>query len=66
MKAYDPKNFGKPQIRLPEDDQHGPNPYDSKSALKDLRPKWLSSWGWWVAVILGGLGWYVARKLNGN
>lgn len=54
------------QVRLPGDAEHGPNPYDSKTPIKDLGPKWLSSWGWWVSIIVGGLGWYIARKLSGN
>lgn len=29
MKPYDPKDYGKPNIRLPGDD--GPNPYDSRA-----------------------------------
>jgi hypothetical protein len=29
-------------------------------------PRWLWDWTWWVAIVIGGLGWYLASKLNGN
>lgn len=41
-------------IRLPEDDRHGPNPYDSKTPLKHQSPRWLWDWHWWIAIIVGG------------
>lgn len=40
MKPYDPKNFGKPQIRLPGDDDHEPNPYDSRTPI-NTTPRWI-------------------------
>jgi hypothetical protein len=50
LKPYDPKNYGKPQIRLPSDAEHGPNPYDSKSKLTG--PRWLTDWTWWAQIII--------------
>jgi hypothetical protein len=57
----------KPSIRLPEDDEHGPNPYDSKTMPKDL-PKnaWLTSWTWWATIIVMAIGLVVARKMTGG
>lgn len=54
-------NEPKPQIRLPSDAEHGPNPYDSKTPIKDLGPKWLSSGTWWIQVILFALGLVAVR-----
>lgn len=64
MKPYDPKNFGKPQIRLREDDEHGPNPYDSRTPIKDLGPEWLSSWTWWLRIALLAIGIVAVRYLS--
>lgn len=41
-----------PRLRLPSDT--GPNPYDSKTPLKDLTPDWLT-WKWWLAIIPGAV-----------
>jgi hypothetical protein len=55
-KLYDPKNLGKPQIRLSSDE--GMNPYDSATPIKKLPPKdWQIAgrgWEWWFGII--GLG----------
>lgn len=55
----------KPNIRLPDDD--GPNPYDSTTKPSDL-PKnaWLTSWRWWLAIILLAVGALIARKMSGG
>lgn len=29
-------------------------------------PRWLWDWTWWVAIIVGGIGWWLATKLSGN
>jgi len=42
-------------IRLPEDDEHGPNPYDSKTMPIDLPTNaWLASWQWWITALVAG------------
>ncbi|HUR21491.1 MAG TPA: hypothetical protein VMZ90_11820 [Vicinamibacterales bacterium] len=41
-------------IRLPEDDHHGPNPYDSKTPLIHQSPRWLWDWEWWITGIVSG------------
>ena len=46
--VYDPKNYGKPQIRVPSDADHGPNPYDSKTGLQ--APIWMTA-GFWFQII---------------
>lgn len=54
-------------IRLPSDDDHGPNPYDSKTPPKALAPAWLSSWGWWFQIIAMGAGLVAVRYyMNGG
>lgn len=52
-------------IRLPTDE--GPNPYDSKTMPNDL-PKnaWLTSWGWWVSIVLLAGGAMLVRYFNGT
>lgn len=52
----------KPQIRLPDDD--GPNPYDSKTPLKQLGPAWLRSWQWWFTIVGLGIALVVVRLLT--
>jgi hypothetical protein len=42
-------------IRLPEDDEHGPNPYDSKTEWKHTQPRWKWDWTWWLTIIVLGL-----------
>jgi hypothetical protein len=54
-------------IRLPEDDDHGPNPYDSKTNPKDLiQNRWLWDWKWWVGIISVVAGLALAEYLNGR
>jgi len=54
-------------VRLPGDAEHGPNPYDSKTPIRELGPKWLSSWAWWVQIILFALVLVAVRYFtNGN
>lgn len=69
MKLYDPKNLGKPQIRMPHED--GPNPYDSSTPIDKLPPKdWQIAgrgWEWWFGVIGTGVifgiwAWIKARS----
>jgi hypothetical protein len=50
-------------IRLPEDDDHGPNPYDSKTNPKDLiQNRWLWDWKWWAGIIVLGLVLYFTNR----
>jgi hypothetical protein len=49
-------------IRLPEDDDHGPNPYDSKTEFKHTQPRWLWDWTWWVGIIVLGLVFYFIKN----
>lgn len=49
-------------IRLPSDDDHGPNPYDSKTPLKHQSPRWLWDWTWWVAIIIGAAVLYLTNR----
>lgn len=49
-------------IRLPEDDEHGPNPYDSKTEFKHTQPRWLWDWSWWVGIIVLGLVLYFTTR----
>jgi hypothetical protein len=58
MKLYDPKNLGKPQIRLPSDDDNGPNPYDSKTPFQPA--DWLT-WKWWSGIASLGIGFVLMR-----
>ena len=42
----------KPHIRLPGDDDHGPNPYSSKTEVKELQKnRWLWDWRWWAGIV---------------
>lgn len=40
-------------IRLPSDDEHEPNPWDSKTEFKG--PRWLWDWTFWLQLIAGGV-----------
>jgi hypothetical protein len=51
-------------IRLPTDE--GPNPYDSKTDIKSLGPKWLTSWEWWFSIIGLGVALTLARLWSGG
>jgi hypothetical protein len=51
-------------IRLPEDDEDGPNPYDSKTPFKETQPRWLWDWRIWVAAICFGLAYAVVVWFN--
>lgn len=51
-------------VRLPGDE--GPNPYDSKTDLKSLGPKWLTSWEWWFSIIGLGVALTLARLWSGG
>ena len=67
-KLFDPKNLHKIHVRLPEDD--GPNPYDSKTAIKELPVKdWQIAgrgWGWWFSIIGLAGAWTIGLWLNGH
>ena len=50
-------------IRLPEDDEHEPNPYDSRTNPKDLlKNRWL----WWIGVLGVAVGLMLAEYFNGR
>lgn len=50
-------------IRLPEDDDHEPNPYDSKTNPKDLlKNRWLWDWTWWAGIVVAGLVLYFTTR----
>ncbi len=49
-------------IRLPEDDNHGPNPYDSKTPLIHQSPRWLWDWKWWLGIIVFSLVLYFVKN----
>lgn len=51
-------------IRLPQDDEHGPNPYDSRTPIKSLGPRWLSDWTWWVRIAALAIGIVVVRYFS--
>lgn len=52
-------------IRLPSDDQHGPNPYDSKTPIEELTPRWLRDWKWWVSIAIISVVFYMVRVWRG-
>lgn len=51
-------NQPKHRLRLPSDT--GPNPYDSKTPLKDLTPRHLT-WGFWFQIGLLALGFTLCK-----
>lgn len=64
MKPYDPRNLGRPQIRVPGDDDEGPNPYDSRTPFQT--PAWLSKPSYWVGLFFAALGLYLTRLWFGG
>ena len=54
-------------VRLPSDDEHEPNPYDSKTNPKDLlKNRWLWDWKWWAGIVAVVAGLTLAEYLNGR
>lgn len=53
-------------IRLPEDDEDGPNPYDSKTDVKHQYPRWVWDWRVWAGAIVFGITAYIVGKINGR
>jgi len=49
------------QIRLPTDDE--PNPWDSRTPLKQLAPRWFWDAKWWISLIAIALAVTVAHYL---
>jgi hypothetical protein len=53
-------------IRLPEDDEDGPNPYDSRTDVKHQFPRWIWDWRVWSGAICVGIAYYFVGKFNGR
>jgi hypothetical protein len=53
-------------IRLPEDDEDGPNPYDSKTDVKHHHPRWMWDWRVWSGAACLAITYAVVLWLTGR